>query len=112
MKTWFDQQGFGESSAKQMAATYVMIASKEVPEPIVPASNESKKIPTKPKTSKSQAAEKAEARTEVGDPAGAGRALPSGPTVHIDLQIHIPADATSEQIDHIFASMAKHLYPK
>ncbi len=32
------------------------------------------------------------------------------PDVHLDIQIHIPADATSEQIDRIFASMAKHLY--
>ncbi len=32
------------------------------------------------------------------------------PSVHIDLQIHISPDASSEQIDSIFASMAKHLY--
>lgn len=40
------------------------------------------------------------------DDAGAG----SYPEVHIDLQIHIPADASAEQIDRVFASMAKHLY--
>lgn len=34
----------------------------------------------------------------------------SEPTVHIDIQLHIPATATAEQIDQIFASMAKHLY--
>lgn len=34
------------------------------------------------------------------------------PTVHIDIQIHIAADAKLEQIDQIFASMAKHLYDK
>ncbi len=32
------------------------------------------------------------------------------PTLHIDLQIHISSDATSEQIDCIFASIEKHLY--
>lgn len=32
------------------------------------------------------------------------------PDVHIDVQVHIPATATAEQIDQIFASMAKHLY--
>lgn len=41
--------------------------------------------------------------------ASAGR--PS-PAVHIDVQIHIPATATPEQIDQIFASMAKHLYSR
>ncbi|MCL5107374.1 MAG: DUF5343 domain-containing protein [Chloroflexi bacterium] len=32
------------------------------------------------------------------------------PAVHIDLQIHISAEASAEQIDRVFASMAKHLY--
>ncbi|MCW5863178.1 MAG: hypothetical protein KIT52_08740 [Anaerolineae bacterium] len=32
------------------------------------------------------------------------------PAIHIDIQIHISADAKPEQIDQIFASMAKHLY--
>lgn len=33
-----------------------------------------------------------------------------GPSVHIDLQIHVSPEATPEQIDQIFKSMAKHLY--
>lgn len=32
------------------------------------------------------------------------------PSLHVDVQIHIPATATNDQIDQIFASMAKHLY--
>lgn len=32
------------------------------------------------------------------------------PSLHIDIQIHIAADARPEQIDQIFASMARHLY--
>lgn len=35
---------------------------------------------------------------------------PLAPGLHIDIQLHIPATATPEQIDQIFASMAKHLY--
>lgn len=34
------------------------------------------------------------------------------PKLHIDIQIHISPDASPEQIDQIFASMAKHLYNK
>ena len=34
----------------------------------------------------------------------------TSPSVHIDIQIHIDSSATGEQIDKIFASMAKHLY--
>lgn len=33
-----------------------------------------------------------------------------GPQLHIDIQIHISPDASPDQIDQIFASMAKHLY--
>lgn len=32
------------------------------------------------------------------------------PSVHIDVQVHIDASASPEQIDQIFASMARHLY--
>ena len=35
-------------------------------------------------------------------------APPCVPSLHIDIQIHISPDSTSEQIDQIFASMAKH----
>lgn len=37
---------------------------------------------------------------------------PMHPALHIDIQIHISSDATAQQIDQIFASMAKHLYEK
>jgi hypothetical protein len=40
----------------------------------------------------------------------APRASSNGPDVNINLQIHISADASPDQIDHIFMSMAKHLY--
>jgi hypothetical protein len=33
-----------------------------------------------------------------------------GPALHIDIQIHISPEASVDQIDQIFASMAKHLY--
>jgi hypothetical protein len=32
------------------------------------------------------------------------------PSLHIDIQIHISSGASADQIDQIFASMAKHLY--
>lgn len=32
------------------------------------------------------------------------------PDLHIDVQIHISSDASAEQIDSIFLSMAKHIY--
>ncbi|MCU0465977.1 MAG: DUF5343 domain-containing protein [Anaerolineae bacterium] len=36
----------------------------------------------------------------------------NSPSLHIDIQIHISSDASAEQIDKIFESMAKHLYQR
>ena len=36
--------------------------------------------------------------------------LSGQPSVHIDIQVHIDSSAGTEQIDQIFASMARHLY--
>lgn len=35
--------------------------------------------------------------------------MPRGPSVHVDLQIHISPEATPEQIDQIFDSISRHL---
>ena len=35
---------------------------------------------------------------------------PNLPALHIDIQIHIDSSASPEQIDRVFASMARHLY--
>ena len=35
---------------------------------------------------------------------------PNRPALHIDIQVHIDSKASSEQIDQVFASMARHLY--
>lgn len=37
---------------------------------------------------------------------------PNTPALHIDINVHIAADAPESQIDQIFESMAKHLYSK
>lgn len=116
VKTWFDQKGFGASSARQMTATYVMIARKEILEP--PAAESTKATPKGSPTKKP--AGKPSEPTETETPLEAVAPEPPvppastnrGPTLHLDIQIHIPADATLDQIDQIFSSMAKHLYAK
>lgn len=113
VKAWFDHRGFGESNARQMAATYVMIASKQVPEAVAskPKRGRSKGSGVKRGTSP---ATQSTART--GDAVANPTSEPSkqttsaGPNLHLDIQIHIPADASAEQIDQIFESMARHVY--
>ena len=43
-------------------------------------------------------------------PTTGGRLPTQGPTLHIDIQVHISPEASAEQIEQVFASMAKHLY--
>jgi len=112
VKTWFDHKGFGDSNAQKMANTYILIASKTVPE--TPSGEPAKKAAAK----KAKRAPTVRA-SEGTKPAVATPLIPpirpplqGGPSLHIDIQIHVPADVDSEQIDQIFASMAKHLYPQ
>jgi hypothetical protein len=127
--TWLQHKGLGESNAKQMANTYVLIASRVPPEAVPSAS------PKASSNSPRRNGKSAEPRRQSGGKAGevtqdqpARQSVTSdgvanapgtgddakhgaGPQVHLDIQIHIPATADAEQIDAIFASMAKHLYP-
>ena len=116
VKTWFDHKGYGESNARQMAATYVMVASKQIPESPATDSGKIKKkaSPAKKPAAKSPESKEIEKPDEVvapEPPTPPGNSQ-SGPTVHLDIQIHIPADATPEQIDQIFSSMSRHLYAR
>ena|GEM_PF-224250 len=116
--TWLQHQGQGDSNAKQMAATYAMIASKS-PAPASPpaGTNGSKAASAKPRaarapagaTSSSAAPDRKPKEASVNAPIGSGSAN-SAPTIHLDIQVHIPPAASADQIDQIFASMAKHLY--
>ena len=41
---------------------------------------------------------------------GKATSQPKRPALHIDIQVHIDPTSSAEQIDQIFASMARHLY--
>jgi hypothetical protein len=118
--TWLQHQGLGESNARQMAATYVLIASKEISNGTTAESDSGggrrrpQKTAVKGKKSSSKNGsieaprvpeEEEEQRREDSQNSGF-------PNVHLDIQIHIPATATPDQIDQIFASMARHLYQR
>jgi hypothetical protein len=111
VRTWFDHKGYGDSNARQMAATYVMIASKRLPDaaPAEPAKGPRKTLTAKkvapPKKTTSAAAVPAQETPPIQSRENGG-----APNVHLDIQVHIPAEASAEQIDRIFASMARHLY--
>jgi hypothetical protein len=108
---WFSRTlGIGHSASTKMAAFYRLIASGDVTDQAAERTREAKQNggakratakPRMPKTKTHDSGGKA--KVEKRD---------DGPSLHVDVQVHIPPDATPEQIDRIFAAMAKHLYKK
>ena len=109
--TWFQHQKFGDSNARQMAATYAMIAEKKLPEPTEKEQKAQARTPRVNASSGAKAAKTASVKAagQVTPPTPAQQA--NRPDIHLDFQIHIAADADGDQIERIFASMAKYLYP-
>ncbi len=113
--TWFQHQGLGLSNARQIAATYAMIADKKLPEAVQPDTAKTRR-PTSAKKAQPKVVKQGPGESTVverADPPKPPENPPAtGASIHLDIQIHIPADASADQIDRIFASMAKHLYQK
>ena len=110
VKKWFaNKMGAGESSARKLAKTYVLLSEANHSK----SSAVTKKVIQSPKQ-KSGAAKKPErghkSVTELAPNTHTQAAVIEGPGVSINLQIHISADSSPEQIDQIFAGMAKHIY--
>lgn len=109
---WFaNETGAGKSAAQRMAALYCLLteadASKQPGEK--PARVRGEKKPER-----KHAVEAAPTPTTAPDSApaisGADSKSLQAPGIRINLEIHISADATPDQIDAIFASMARHIY--
>lgn len=108
VKAWFMGQGLGQGSANNKASTYLLVTS--------PSPGENRKA------SAGEAPPRASKKSGVG--AGTGPQptnldqspkLPERsfgdelPALNVNIQIHISADATNEQIETIFSSMRKYL---
>ena len=124
-KSWFAQQtGVGEDAASRMVALYTILVEAD---PTKEPSTEKKVASTKaqsktsvisPKRNKPSVQQNGHTPTKAIPPQEGSRDVLSGgsqfqsPPVHINLQIHISADASPDQIEQIFASMSKHLYKR
>ena len=113
-RTWFMSNGVGQAAADKMIALFVLLKEGKVKDkkasPIKKANTsnptkESKKAPT-------SRTEKAIHTDSLVTESAVQNSVPASnrPNLHIDLQIHISPESTPEQIECIFASMAKHLY--
>ncbi len=110
-RTWFMSQGVGQGAADKMVALFSLLKSGEIKNgKTIGSKNNIKQSSPNPKK---VANNKSSTPTAGNQHTGGNRNISnstSHPDLHIDLQIHISPDSTPEQIDTIFASMAKHLY--
>ncbi|MPL82866.1 hypothetical protein SDC9_28815 [bioreactor metagenome] len=109
--TWFMHQGLGEGAARNKAAFYVLLTSPE-PNSVPMSGSKSKAIARQP-TRKADAITEPAATTPPAEFKAHGRvtaptAIESLP-LNVNLQIHISADASTEQIEAIFSAMRKYL---
>ncbi len=110
---WFaNHTGAGESAVRKMVNFYALVmegdASKE------PAQRREEKSKVRELSSRNPiktGQKKVETKSVPRENHNAAaKSNSDAPELQINLQIHISSDATSDQIDQIFASMAKHLY--
>jgi negative regulator of sigma E activity len=126
IKTWFMKAGqVGEAAAAKAADTFLLLNERNPsvsPEPRAPSPKATPPA-SKPSPKTKRSTERATAPTTnepahvaVSSPSVVDRIAPVPasaigrfPSIHVDVQIHIAPDASPEQIDKIFESMAKHL---
>jgi hypothetical protein len=119
---WFAQKtGAGEVGVKRMTVFYAVIAAadaskqpeRERAERATKAGKDRPKKAAKPEPAAPTPETPAQATPSLAHGAGSHQsAAPQAPGIYINLQVHISADSTPDQIDAIFASMAKHIYKR
>lgn len=109
VERWFaNQTGSGVSAVKRMAAFYIALSESDVSKK--PAKEQ---IPKKQKrVPKKREIREPEVKHIQVPPPPITATQTNLPSVNINLEIHISSDATPDQIDRIFESMAKHIYRK
>lgn len=106
--SWFTHEGLGSGTAGNKAATYLLIASRTPNE--APSRGSSQKPAVE--AVRSQKSKPAKTTQPVQqNSAHASRQVESMP-LNVNVQIHISADATGEQIESIFSAMRRYLYDK
>jgi len=118
VERWFaNHTGAGTTAVRRMAAIYTVISEADLSKTPKAKDASDGKIKTKTKTkTKKKPAAKSKSPTG-GESSSESLAQgqlppPSAPGVSINLEIHVSSDATPDQIDKIFESMARHIYKK
>ena len=108
--SWFTREGLGSGTAGNKAATYLLISSESPNESpargIAAPSKGAAKKAAAPKRAQSQTPAPQSAKTPQRNTPSPAGAMP----LNINVQIHISAEASGEQIESIFSAMRRYLY--
>jgi hypothetical protein len=107
-RRWFaGRTGHGEAAVKRMVAFYRVLSERD---PSAAQQNETAKArpPSATKRGKVPRVKPPSVQRKVDDHHQPHTQM-HGPPLHINVQIHISSDASPDQIDQVFSSMAKHL---
>ena len=107
---WFSQRtGFGVSATRRLTSFFLLLLEAEPQNTPLAKAKGAKEPPAKirPKRPKAKTAKVMQSKQD-----NKQYVDENAPNVYINLQIHVSSEATSEQIDKIFESMAKHIYQK
>ena len=110
VERWFaNKTGLGEKSVNKMAAFYELLSAADPSGSQGLISN--KKSTKQPAKSIEQTTKSTFSKQSTITPpiTGSKNKQDFQASIHLDIQIHISPDASPEQIEQIFASMAKHL---
>jgi hypothetical protein len=105
--SWFTREGLGSGTAANKAATYLLIGSRTPNDPPSRGTSLQKNATATTRTQK--AAPTKGKQTTVRTLTPNERKIDALP-LNINVQIHISADATTAQIESIFAAMRRYLY--
>ena len=112
VERWFRTSArLGSGTARNKAAMYLLIAEADLAKASAPVTRKQKPSQA-PKRAARRAAKETDFRTSRDDGRSrerTGTRVDFSPELQLNIQIHISPEASTDQIDAIFASMAKHL---
>jgi len=113
VERWFgNKTGTGASAVSKMAAFYIILSEADVSKQMEKKAPKEKSVRKQMSIPQKMGTKDAEAKQKDVETKSIGVPQAILPTMHINLEIHISSDATPDQIDKIFESMAKHIYRK
>lgn len=115
LTSWFmNSARCGESAAKYFARFYMLLLKADLSEAEVVTvkktfSQKTAKVAVKKKAVKAKPKAEHEGQTPPAPKNPPATVFGNAPELHINIQLHISPESSTEQIDKIFESMAKHL---